>query len=398
MSSEILSRCIAFGMFASNLLTPTAVADVAGGPEVHGFLTQGFVKTTANSFFGDSEDGSFDFTELGVNATWEPFPNLRLSGQLLSRRAGEMDDGSPRVDFALADLSIASAVDTKFNILVGRVKNPIGLYNETRDVAFTRPGVFLPQTVYFQRVRSLALSADGIALKLNRFFDVGNLEVQLGLGDPIIDENVEFAYLGRGFAGDYEADGLSWVGRIMFETPDQRWRFALSAAETSLDFDGAEEDLVGTGGTDLLFMVASAQYSAKTITVSLEYVQHPVGYSGFAGTLFQGASPTAEGYYLQAHWKLAADLALMLRYERGYIDKSDRNGNIFKSTTGLPAHSRFHKAFAFGARWDASPDFAFFAEYQHSKGTFTLSNRENLNPFDTERDWDMFAISASYRF
>ena len=71
------------------LFSGSADADVFDGFEVHGFATQGFVKTSANSFFGNSENGSFEFTELGVNATVEPSPSVRLSGQLLSRRAGE---------------------------------------------------------------------------------------------------------------------------------------------------------------------------------------------------------------------------------------------------------------------------------------------------------------------
>ena len=38
------------------------------------------------------------------------------------------------------------------------------------------------------------------------------------------------------------------------------------------------------------------------------------------------------------------------------------------------------------------------AEYQHHDGTFVLSGRENpdLNALDPE--WDLFALSISYRF
>ena len=129
MSSETLLRCIACAMVVMTLIARTAVAERLGEVEVHGFITQGFVKTSANDFFGDSEKGSFDFTELGVNATWEASPDLRLSGQLLSRRAGEMDDGSPNVDFAVGNYSLVSASDFNLDVLFGRIKNPIGLYN-----------------------------------------------------------------------------------------------------------------------------------------------------------------------------------------------------------------------------------------------------------------------------
>ncbi len=52
--------------------------------QIHGFLTQGYVKTSDNSFFGNSEDGSTEFREIGVNLSYRISPKLMASGQLLS--------------------------------------------------------------------------------------------------------------------------------------------------------------------------------------------------------------------------------------------------------------------------------------------------------------------------
>ena len=71
--------------------------------QIHGFLTQAYVKTTDNRIFGDSEDGSFEFRELGVNASYRFNPSLMASAQLLSRVAGDMYDGSLAVDYAQLD-------------------------------------------------------------------------------------------------------------------------------------------------------------------------------------------------------------------------------------------------------------------------------------------------------
>ena len=166
--------------------------------EVHGFATQGYVKTSANSFFGDSEDGSLDFRELGVNATLEPLPGVRLSGQVLSRRVGEMYSGSPVVDFAVADLSLHSTQTQSLALVAGRIKNPLGLFNETRDVAFTRPSVFLPQVVYFDTVRNVLMSSDGAGFRFDQFTDIANVNLFLAVARPQTDENMEYAYLGGG--------------------------------------------------------------------------------------------------------------------------------------------------------------------------------------------------------
>jgi len=398
MSIRLLHPAGMLILLLAGLQFPMAIAGAFDDLEVHGFVTQGFIKTSANRFFGDSGKGSFEFNELGINAAIEPTDSLRLSGQILSRQAGDMSNGSPVVDFAVADLSLFSSAENKFNVLIGRVKNPIGLYNDTRDVAFTRPALFLPQTVYFQSVRSLALSADGVALRANHFSGLGDLELQVGFGQPLVDDNVEYAYLGQGLRADYENDGLSWVGRLMFTSSSERWRFAFSAASVSLDFDPAPGDAITQGETDFVHMVASARYSSSRFSISAEYTLEPVEYYGFAGTAFDGVSPTYESFYTQANWRVIEGVDLMLRHEQGFIDRNDRDGSDFQSVTGLPGHSRYSKATAVGLGWEVDSSILLRAEYQWHKGTMILSNKENPLTTPRNRDWEMFALSFSYRF
>jgi hypothetical protein len=56
--------------------------------DVHGFASQGFIKTNANNYLAQSKRGSFEFTEVGINFTKELTDNLRLGIQLFSRRLG----------------------------------------------------------------------------------------------------------------------------------------------------------------------------------------------------------------------------------------------------------------------------------------------------------------------
>lgn len=52
---------------------------------LHGFASQAYIHTTDNHFYGPSDDGSFEFTEVGINGSFRISPKLRLSAQLLSR-------------------------------------------------------------------------------------------------------------------------------------------------------------------------------------------------------------------------------------------------------------------------------------------------------------------------
>jgi hypothetical protein len=400
MSSRNPIRRLLFSLIVPVVSAQSLCADVLDDLEVHGFATQGFVKTSANSFFGDSENGSFEFTELGVNATLEPSAGVRLSGQLLSRRAGEMYSGSPSVDFALADFSIRNTQTDSLSVLIGRIKNPLGLFNETRDVAFTRPGIFLPQVVYFDKLRNVILSSDGVGVRMEHFGDRANVNLYLAAGQPQTDENIEYVYLGRGYSGGFEPTGLSYIGRLLVETPDNRLRASLSVASTSLDFDRKPTDSIGNGDVDVVYWIASLQYATENWTFTSEYMREPIEWRGFAGSMFDGMSAKAEGYYLQAAWRAREDIELMFRYEEGFADRADRSGRQMQRATGglVPAHSRYSKIFTVGARWDLSSNFMLRAEYQRHNGTFVLSSRENPIPSDMDPDWDMFSISASYRF
>lgn len=375
--------------------------DLGPNLQIHGFLTQGYVKTTDNRFFGDSDskNGSFDNTELGINASYKATPSILLSGQLLSRLAGDMYNGSPTVDYALVDWNISNTRDRAYGVRLGRVKNPLGFYNETRDVAFTRPSIFLPQQVYFDAVRNLFMSADGAQL-YSRFYDnTGNWTINFGAGSIPVDENVEISYLGADFAGKLDPKGASYIARAEYETRDGAWRMALSAAKADLTFDNKATDPIGNGDLDFLFWIASLQYNAERWSLTAEYMEEPVNYDNF-GPLLDNNDSTVQGYYVLGSYLLRDDLEWVVRYAEGFLDKDDRDGREASAAFGglAPAHSFYRKDWMVGLRWDVTPNLMLRAEYQWNHGTWALSRRENPVPADTAEDWDMFSLLASYRF
>ena len=389
-------------LLAACLLAPVPsvlAADPGSELQVHGFATQGYVNTTDNRFFGDSEDGSFEFTELGINASYKATPSVLLSGQLLSRNAGDMYDGSPTVDYALVDWNIANTEEYAYGIMLGRIKNTLGLYNDTRDVAFTRPSIFLPQQIYFDTVRNLLLSADGAHLYGRFYTDLGSVALNLGAGSNPVDQNVETSYLGADFPGGMDSDGVSFIARAEYETHDGAWRMALSGAKATLAFDSRYPSIIGSGEIDLLYWVASLQYNAERWALTAEYMEEPVDFDGF-GDPVDDRDSTVQGYYLQGSYLIRNDLEWIIRYSEGFADKDDRSGRKMSANSGgwAPPHTFYQKDWVLGLRWDVTPNFMLRAEYQWSDGTWTLSRRENPVPGDTEKNWEMFSLLGSYRF
>jgi hypothetical protein len=357
------------------------------------------VQSSDNNYFGHSPDISFDFTEIGLNASFQLSPKILLSAQVLSRRAGEMYNGDPSLDYALVDLTLLSAADRRAGIRVGRIKNPLGLYNETRDVPFTRPGIFLPQVVYYDKVRNLILSSDGLMFYGELFNPWGNLSLTLGGGRPVIDDNVEWFFLGADFDGSMESDGNSFVGSLWYETQDGSFKAGLSAATAPLRFNPGVYSILGRGNIDFTYWIGSLQYNTENFTISSEYGRLPLEWNDF-GPYWPFTKQTTEGYYLQGAYRLRPELELMMRYEEGFADRSDRSGTRSSALTGgiIPPFDFYSKIFTAGVRWDILPNVMLRLEYQRHQGTFHLSIRENPDPSQVVENWDLFAASISVRF
>ena len=133
--------------------------------QLHGYAAQGFALSSGNNVFGDSTDGSLSYYEVGFNAEIQVRPRLLLAAQGAIRDAGATDTGVARLDYALMDYRIVSGADANAGIRIGKVKNPLGFFNETRDVIFTRPSILLP-FIYSdnQNQRDLVFAAPGVQL------------------------------------------------------------------------------------------------------------------------------------------------------------------------------------------------------------------------------------------
>jgi len=387
--------------------------------QTHGFASQALIFTTDNNFFGDSEHGSADFTELGLNASFKLSPNIRLAAQLISRHAGEFYNGSPWLDYALIDINFMSTHQHQLGSYIGRVKNPVGLYNDTRDVAHTRQGVFAPQVIYFDKVRNLIMSADGLHLYSNHFLSTGNLLIQAGAGYALPDKNVEYAYMGQNWAGELEGNNLSFFGRVMYEHDGGRWIFSLSGANLSIDFDHEAADStpfpagagLNSGDIELDYAVLSTQYNGEKWQFTAEVALEHTNFDGI-GTVFDKSGFDSIGYYAQLDYKFSHNWQAFIRYEEFQLNKDDWNGkkaakesqqtSQFLSGFGIqqpasPAHVNYAKTWVIGGHWDINKSLRLRSEYHISEGVATLSPRENSIPL-TAKYWDMFTISLSYHF
>jgi len=388
-----------------------------GDLQIHGFAGQSYILTSDNDVFGNSDaGGSFGFTEAGLNASARLSPKLQLSSQMLSRRAGQGTSATPRLDYAVLDYRAYSHEMNQFGIRVGRLKNPFGFYNDTRDVPFTRPSIMLPQSIYFDRTRNFGLSGDSVQVYgENAISNWGTVSTQFGVLWPLVhNRDTEVAFLGKPQPGHLTREA-SYIGRSVFETNDKRIRLAVSGAWFNSSYDPAgKDDHLGPGSFQFTPIFFSAQYNTERWSLTSEYALRHSKFDKNFGTSspLSGSNFYGESFYFQGEYRFTPKWETILRYDVFFADRADRDGsrfvekgNAFIHSLGDPpgiqhpvAHSRFAKDITVGLRWNITPEFMLRAEYHRVDGTGWLSKLDNPVSKDTSEHWDLYAIQASYRF
>lgn len=370
--------------------------------KVNGFLSQGYIKTDKNNFFGHSSDsGSFDFREIGLAASLRPTPKLQLSSQLLHRRSGKGSGGGIRIDFGFLDYSFINTPSAEFGIRLGRMKNPFGFYNETRDVPFTRPSILLPQSIYFDRTRNLGLASDGGQLYGESRTSWGNIAIQFVAGFPQVnDRSTELSILGSIPHSGNLKSRVSYLGRILYEQPNGRLRLAVSGSQVNVGYNGGEKDILRNSGSVKFFpLILSAQYNTERWSITSEYALRHFRLGNFGDPRFE-QSLTGESLYLQGTYRFSPSWEAVLRYDLLFTDRKDRSGKKYAAKTGYkaPAHNHYAKDLTVGLRWNITPAIMLSTEYHRVNGTAWLSPLDNPDMTHTEKNWNLFAVQASYRF
>jgi hypothetical protein len=370
--------------------------------QLHGFASQGFTYTTSNQAFGTSRDGSLDFTEVGINGSARLLPTLLFSAQGLYRQAGGSDRQGIRLDFAQLDYSVP-LLDSALTLgtRAGRIKIPFGLYNDTRDVMWTRPSVLMPQSIYFDTLalRQAMIAADGGMLygRYNRGDHRFSLEFLVAEPQDDTGGATDFLTGVPGAPGTLTGRPL-FLGRAVHEWMGGRTRFMFSVVDLDRDFQ-PDTRRIPSGSVRALYPLFSLQYNEERWSLTAEYGWINNQRTGF-GALPMLRDNTSEGFFVQGEYRLTADWSAVLRHDVFHADRNDRNGRDLALRSGQPRHRFYSRDLTFGLRWQFARDWLVATEYHLVDGTAWLSPRDNPDLFSGGGDphWDLFALMLSFRF
>ncbi len=401
-----------------------------GNVNIHGFISQGYLKTTDNNFFGPTEDGSFQFNERGINFSADVSDRLRVGLQFFSRDFGSLGDNEVTIDWAFADYTFTEWANFK----AGKIKMPQGLYNTTRDVDMLRTSILLPQSVYNEGWRDSINAMDGFEfygyapagvvgsfeyhaqVGVNKFKDDGPemrlLEDQLppSLGVDVVNNHVDQTY----------------VGSIVWETPLEGFRLGMSGWEMSFDADMVTDsypdaviDVTQTGWT------TSIEYAIGDLVLSTEY--NRTNYEFSAPTFITPFTPTgleqdfdSEGYYGMATYRFCDWFEVGTYYSEYYSNTDDKDGkdavakwNAYGGQAGGYPPGQEHRAYlkdlALSLRFDITENWILKVEGHKMKGGAIMLNSDgNTKNYGTEaipavgpdydKDWYLYTAKVSFSF
>lgn len=377
--------------------------------EIHGFASTGYLKSTENNFLVLSKEGSFEFNEAGLNVTTSLTDTIRVGMQLFARDQGDIGNNAVKLDWAFLDYQWKEALGVR----LGKIKMPIGLYNETRDYDMLRTSILLPMSVYNENMRESAVSYRGGG-------PYGTLSLGPGgrLGYDAFGGTLEIPTDG-GLAKIIEGSGDSRMtltsaeidyvvgGRIRWHTPlpglmlgatwyqlDLTYNTQLASLPVDLEIESPEMRLG----------FLSARYSLGDLTATAEYCRLKADLTTTMdmSSLDQPnpepveATQDAEGYYGLLAYRLTDWFEAGVYYSVYYPDRDDREGDN-QVAAGKPDFIAWQKDLAFSARFDLTDFWLVKLEVHVMDGVAQCMAVDNPDGFD-EQNWTLFAVKTTFNF
>ncbi|NNJ72194.1 MAG: hypothetical protein HKP09_03325 [Enterobacterales bacterium] len=369
---------------------------------IEGFISLGYMSASDNNFLGDTNGDDAFLTENVLKANYSFGHGFSTSGQLLYREAGDKYDGGARIDFLQLDYHTHLFDDDSTNFTLGRFKTRQGLYNETRDIPYTRPSILLPQSVYLDNTRNFLLTTDGIKVRSSLPLEESDLTFEVGYGKNSPDDKFSEVTIAETAEGDWDSENnhyvdLRWESRNLtlgynFANVVVNYTPNLGSFLT-VDFMGFPIPVPMTPGqfeTD--FHTYSVQYREADWELTAELSLREFVTAGFTGGA-RGVTDV-DGGYVQFRYFVNDTWTTLIRYDDVELDFL-----ISGQGAGVPDDLKKSTDLTLGLSWTINEDWQLMLEHHFIEGGAwlpPLTKTQLLPPL--EPDWGLTAIQVSMKF
>lgn len=367
-------------------------------------VSGGILAPSDNRFISEEDGEHALLTENVLRLSIHFATGFSLSGQAIYREAGDNYDNDPRIDFLQLDYRTSWYQDSEQVLTFGRFKTRQGIYNESRDIPFTRPSILLPQSVYLDSTRNFLLSADGLRLRTYHPFEESDLSLSIARGKNTLDDKFSEVTLAPTAKGDWDSDNNTFAD-VYWES--QNWTLGLSFSDVTLNYNASADSFfqVDIGGGiivpvplidgefDASFTTLSAQYRQASWELTAEAIERQFDSTGFA-IPGQKQESRIDGYYLQYRYLFNNRWSGLLRYDFMDIDFKDNPPFASNDNNALEATDK-----TVGVMWTPTEHWLVAFEYHYISGGAWIPPITKLTgATDFEKDWSLTALQISYKF
>lgn len=381
------------------LIAPAAVMgqDLLDNMDIHGFVSQGFVSSSEYNYLThNSKDGSFEYNEVGINFGKQMTPKLGFGIQFFARDLGDVANNKVTLDWAFGDYRAQDWLGFRF----GKIKLPLGIWNEIRDYDMLRPWIVLPQNfVYFDLSRDSLIAANGLGLYGNfRLGTGGNLDYYLVGGntnadmDSGISKYINNAYnqYGMELSGESEAEML-YVGNLRWNTPLPGLMVGIWTFISEVTFPlGVAEATIENTYTGLM-----VEYLGDKISLWAEYIIQDTENEIKTPLGSNKEDIRPESYYLGAAYQFTLWFQLGAYYSESYIDGDDKDGSDLEER-GQKDHRAWEKDMALTLRFDLNEYWVLKMEGHMVDGTKNVLSADNTNLSKQSFYYTVAKLSVSF--
>jgi hypothetical protein len=326
-----------------------AAADFGDEFALHGYGNQDYAQTSNNTYEGADHRGTWDMNFFALVGTINLSERSKVWAQLETSSTDVTRFTWFFIDYQLTDVA---------TVHVGRVKFPLGLYNEINDVKFLQLSSLEP-LIYQAAADFTHDSYTGAGLDYNH---------DLGTAGRVTWQ----VYGGNTYDTAPPATGRDrrmYGGRITYAAPLDGLQFMVSGYRTQVEIFATNALVTETK------WIASADYVHAGWDLKSEY----------AARSFEGVD--SYGYYVQGGRTFMEKWTPFVRYDRIITDKSRGNNDAFAQ-----------KDFVAGLGYKLLSNLSLRAEAHANRGFALPVASGETDPAVAKRNWTMFVVGLQFIF
>jgi hypothetical protein len=374
--------------------------NIAHAGELFGYVSQTAVRGSGVNI-GGSKDSSWSLAKNEVNLSGD-YRKFDTDFRFTIGTTDEpgLEDNRLVVKYALADRQWDLGYNASLGVRVGRVPHTLGFFNNTRNAPQAGQFIYLPEGIYREQFKWLAMSGDGGQVYYNKIYNK-DLQIDftgtwtkanLSANREVVSGHFNTPTVGEFNYNKSEVRGLTIEGRYQCTKFYYNWINLYFWLKPDFPFS----TFVQEGRADTNVHVVGAKQYINQFEVGAEYLVvklHDKVWQDIRANTSKYGDPT--GWVISGVWHYNDKLDLAAYHSEYYTAIGDKSGQNQSTFSMMPADWFYVRADSVAAKYKIDNKWTLRTQYTRGRGAEPFL--KTLNPAVSQK-WNYLAMQAIYSF